>query len=100
MPVIIPTDPEALLTSRQLAAALTEAGYPIAHGTLNTKVSRGGGPAYQKWGPTRLYRWGSALAWAQDYLTAPACSSAEHRRLRRAARQAAPAAKPPLTPAP
>jgi hypothetical protein len=79
----IPDDPEALLTARQLSAALTQAGYRIAPATLNTRVSRGGGPPYQKWNVTRLYRWGTALAWAQGRLGPPARTSAEHRRLSR-----------------
>jgi hypothetical protein len=86
----IPDDPEALLTARQLSAALAEAGYRIAPATLNTRVSRGGGPPYQKWNVTRLYRWGASLAWAQGCLSKPARTSAEHRRLCRAARPLGP----------
>jgi hypothetical protein len=76
----IPDDPEALLTARQLSAALTQAGYRIATATLNTRVSRGGGPPYQKWNVTRLYRWGTALQWAQGCLSRPVRTTAELRR--------------------
>ena len=82
----IPKDHDALLTTERLAAALTEAGYPIAPTTLATRVSRPGptgSPPFQKWGVTRLYRWGPALQWAQSCLSRPARTSAEHRRLSR-----------------
>jgi hypothetical protein len=44
----IPDNDQALLTRRQLAAALGAAGYPVAASTLNTMVTRGGGPAVPK----------------------------------------------------
>jgi hypothetical protein len=69
---------DSLLDRRQLAEALTAAGYPISHNTLATKASRGGGPLYQLFGRKPLYRWGNALAWARSRLTPPARSSSEH----------------------
>lgn len=69
---------DSLLTRRQMAEALTEAGYPTAESTLATKASRGGGPPYEAWGNRRLYRWGRGLAWAKSRLSPPACSSSEH----------------------
>ena len=39
-------DPDTLLRRRPAAAALTEAGYPIAPATLATLACRGGGPRY------------------------------------------------------
>jgi hypothetical protein len=65
---MIPENDDALLTRRQLAAALTEAGYPTAEGTLATKATRGGGPPYLKYGPKTIYRWGPSLGWARDRL--------------------------------
>jgi hypothetical protein len=73
----IPTDPDALLTRDAAAAALTAAGFPTSPATLATKVSRGNGPEYQKYGQKPLYRWGPLLSWAQSRLTAPRRSSSE-----------------------
>jgi hypothetical protein len=70
-----PEDLEILLTRRQLADALTKAGFPTSPATLATKASRGGGPPYQRYGPRAMYRWGSALQWANGLLRSP--SSAE-----------------------
>jgi hypothetical protein len=41
----IPDNDEALLTAGQTSAALTEAGFPVAEATLDTKVTRGRWPA-------------------------------------------------------
>jgi len=56
---MIPTDPETLLTRDAMAAALTEAGFPVSPTTLATKACRGGGPPFRKFGPKPLYPWGS-----------------------------------------
>jgi hypothetical protein len=64
----IPTDPTSLLGRKETAKALTEVGFPTSPATLSTKASRGGGPPYSKFGPRALYRWGAALAWAEDRL--------------------------------
>jgi hypothetical protein len=76
----IPDDEEALLTRRQVAAALTEAGYPVATSSLNTMATRGGSPPFHRFGRRVLYRWGAALKWAEGRLSKPAASTAEHRR--------------------
>jgi hypothetical protein len=73
----LPTDPERLLTREALAEALTEAGFPISKATLATKASRGGGPAYRKYGPRPLYRWADALGWARSKLGPVVTSTAE-----------------------
>ena len=73
-------DPEALLTRRQAAATLTEAGYPTAAATLATKATRGGGPPFSKYGPKALYRWGNSLTWARSRLTPPRHSTSERLR--------------------
>jgi hypothetical protein len=73
----VPTDPNTFLRRIQLAAALTEAGFPIAPATLASMVTRGGGPPYQLFGRTPIYRWGNSLAWARSRLTAPRSSSSE-----------------------
>jgi hypothetical protein len=75
MAIPAPTDPNALLRRTPLAAALTELGYPLAPATLATMATRGGGPPFQLFGRIPLYRWGAALAWAQDRLTEPRSSS-------------------------
>jgi len=53
------------LTRRDTAEALTRAGYPISPATLSTMATRGGGPAYIKFGGRVLYDWDVALAWAE-----------------------------------
>jgi hypothetical protein len=75
---MIPADPNALLGRKETAAALTEAGFPIAAETLTTKASRGGGPPYSLFGPRALYRWGTSLEWARSQLTPPRRSATEH----------------------
>ena len=72
----IPTDPNALLTRDQTAAALTALGFPVRAKTLATKATRGGGPPYRRFGARPLYRWADTLKWAQDRLRDPqSCSS-------------------------
>jgi hypothetical protein len=74
---IIPDNPDALLLRVPTAAALTAAGYPVKPKTLATKATRGGGPPYRRFGQRALYRWGDALAWAQDRLSAPRGNTSE-----------------------
>jgi hypothetical protein len=74
---IIPEDPNALLLRVRTAQALTAAGYPITPKTLATKATRGGGPPYRLFGKRALYRWGDAVAWAQDRLSAPRSNTSE-----------------------
>jgi hypothetical protein len=74
---MIPDNDDALLTRRQLAAALTAAGYPTAEGTLATKATRGGGPPYLKYGPKTIYRWGTSLGWARDRLVPARTNTSE-----------------------
>jgi hypothetical protein len=57
----IPTNAEALLTRKQTAAALTEAGFKTAPATLASKATRGGGPPYRLFGRVPLYRWANSL---------------------------------------
>lgn len=68
---MIPDSPDTKLNRRATAQALTEAGYPIAEGTLTTMASRGGGPVYQKFNHKPLYRWADALAWAKARTSRP-----------------------------
>jgi hypothetical protein len=77
MATAIPESPAALLRRKATAEALTEAGYPVTEKTLATKAVRGGGPSYQTFGRTVLYRWSDALAWAEGRLSAPRRSSSE-----------------------
>ena len=68
---------DALLRRAPAAAALTKAGFPIAKATLATKVCRGGGPRFRKFGQTVLYRWGDLLEWAEARTSPTRCSTAE-----------------------
>jgi hypothetical protein len=83
-PTSIPARPDTMLTRVQVSAALTEAGFPVSPTTLSTKATRGGGPPYQKFGTRALYRWESALQWANDLLTDPARRSPRNEKRRKA----------------
>ncbi len=74
---MIPRDPDALLSRRETADALTEAGFRTAPSTLATTASRGGGPPFQLYGRIPLYRWGDSLAWARSRLTKPIRTTSE-----------------------
>jgi len=69
--------PETLLRRAELAAALTEAGFPIATATLATMAVRGGGPPFQYFGRIPIYRWGAGLGWARGRLSKPVSSTSE-----------------------
>ncbi len=73
----VPIDPDAHLTRRDAAAALSAAGYPTATATLATRASRGGGPVYRRYGSRVVYRWGDLLDWAERRLSAPMRSTSE-----------------------
>lgn len=75
---MIPQNPDALLGRKEIAAALSEAGYPVAAATLTTMASRGGGPPYRLFGPRAIYKWAECLEWARSRLSAPRRSAAEH----------------------
>jgi hypothetical protein len=64
---------EPRLTRAELAKRLTEAGYPVALGSLNTWGSIGGGPPVDGyWGRRPMYRWSAAKVWAeQKFKTQP-----------------------------
>jgi hypothetical protein len=74
---MIPDDPNARLPREEMAAALTEAGYPIAGETLATKASRGGGPPYEKFGRRAIYTWQTSLAWARAQTKGPIRSTSD-----------------------
>jgi hypothetical protein len=74
---MIPENPNVRLQRNALAAALTEAGYPIKPATLATMASRGGGPKFQRFGSKPLYVWQDALQWAQSRLSPPIGSTSE-----------------------
>lgn len=62
---------DSYLTREAVSAALTETGFPVAARTLAAKATRGGGPPYRMFGGRALYRWGDALAWARQRISAP-----------------------------
>jgi hypothetical protein len=68
---------DTLLRRKEVSAALTAMGFPIAGPTLATRATRGGGPPYRKFGRVPLYRWGDCLSWAQGQLTAPRATTSE-----------------------
>ena len=73
----IPSNPDQLLTRAELAAALTELGFPTSPATLATRATRGGGPPFQKYGPRSLYRWANGLEWAKSRLSGPITSTSD-----------------------
>ena len=72
---LTPRDPDSLLSRPAVAEALTKSGYPIKAKTLATMATRGGGPPYRLFGARTLYRWGDALSWAENRLSAPRAST-------------------------
>lgn len=77
--------PDALLSRRAVADALTAAGFPIAPATLATLATRGGGPIYTIFNGRALYRYPDALAWAQGRMSAARATAAEIRATGKAA---------------
>jgi len=69
-----------LLTRAEAAQYLKRLGYPVAARTLATLVSRGGGPAYRRFGQRALYRTEDLLAWAESRCSPPRRNSAEGER--------------------
>jgi hypothetical protein len=88
----IPTNPDALLTRRQLSAALKELGISIAHTTLATKATRGNGPPFHKFGSSALYRWSEVQEWVEARLSGPHKSTSGGRSPEEAAKAARPTA--------
>lgn len=83
-------DPNALLTREQVAAALTDAGFPVRSKSLATMATRGGGPTFRKFGSRPLYRWSDALDWAEARLSPPIRNSSEAGRIGGTFRQQTP----------
>ena len=69
-----------LLTRVEAARFLQQRGFPVAARTLATLVSRGGGPAYRRFGQRALYRTEDLLAWAESRCSPPRRNSAEGER--------------------
>jgi hypothetical protein len=59
------------LTRRELAAFLTERGFPISAATIATRATRGGGPGYLLFSGRALYDEDEALRWAEAATAAP-----------------------------
>ena len=69
-----------LLTRVEAARFLQQRGFPVAARTLATLVSRGGGPAYRRFGQRALYRTEDLIAWAESRCSPPRRNSAEGER--------------------
>ena len=72
-------DRTTLMTREQIAATLTEAGFPVRPATLATKAVRGGGPPFRRFGNKPLYEVGLAFDWALARLGPNRVSTSEHR---------------------
>jgi hypothetical protein len=59
-------DPQTYLTRTGVAQTLKVCGITISSETLATKVSRGGGPPFRKFGRTPMYLWGDVVAWVKS----------------------------------
>ncbi len=70
-------DDDALLDRKSAAARLGEMGFPISPSTLSTMATRGGGPAYRRFGARALYSESDLIAWARGRLTPPRRSTSE-----------------------
>jgi hypothetical protein len=68
---------DTLLTRAAAAEALREAGFPVAHASLETMACRGGGPPFRRFGRKPIYEWGSTLEWARGRLSAPVSNTSE-----------------------
>jgi hypothetical protein len=77
MPDATPLDPDARLTRKRAAAALSDAGYQTAESTLATLATRGGGPTFQKFGPRVIYKWADLLRWAQARTSRPVSNTSQ-----------------------
>lgn len=79
----VPEAPTATLNGKkyllpqQASEFLAGIGLPLARASLDTMVTRGGGPAYFKWGSRRLYEEGDLIAWAAARLGKSRASSSE-----------------------
>lgn len=71
--------PNTRLSRRDIASALTRAGYPISAATLASMATRGGGPAYTLFNGRALYRLGDVLAWAEGRTSTPRTTACEGR---------------------
>jgi len=80
---------DTLLLRAPFAGALTELGYKISAATLSTMATRGGGPAFSKWGTRAVYHWGTGKRWAESKLTPPVESTSELQALTKVARPTA-----------
>jgi hypothetical protein len=75
IPGHVSTDP--LLRRKELAAALTAAGYPTAEQTLARKAVEGSGPPFRIWGRFPIYQWSAALHWAEICAGRPRTSTSD-----------------------
>jgi hypothetical protein len=73
-------DDQRLLTRAGVAAALTDAGFPISPSTLATLATRGNGPPFRRFGIRVLYPWLSTLEWARGRLGPPTANTSADRK--------------------
>ena len=71
------TQNDLLLDRRASADFLVSHGIPCSPATLATLVTRGGGPAFLKFGVRVLYRQSDLISWAESKLSAPRRSTSE-----------------------
>jgi hypothetical protein len=64
--MVIPANPDTLLTRASASATLTVAGYRVSKAPLASMASRGVGPRYRLFGRQPLYRWGDLLDWVES----------------------------------
>ena len=70
-------DPNQMMDTSSAVATLRGFGFPASESTFASPRTRGGGPAYQKYGNRVLYKWADVLEWAVARLSSPRRSSSE-----------------------
>lgn len=70
-------DKKRLLTRKELATELTDAGYPIKSSTLAVMACRGDGPPFRKWGRIPVHEFEECLEWARNRASKKVRSTAE-----------------------
>lgn len=83
-------DDDVRLTRAEAVEFLRKKGFHTTKAGLETAVTRGNGPLYQKWGKRCVYRVADLLEWAESRLTPPARTAMKHRIARTAPRVSQP----------
>ena len=70
---------DKFLSRKETAEFLCEQGFPFKASTLECLATRGGGPAYHRFGRRAFYDPSEVLAWARGRVSIAAPTASEHR---------------------